>query len=97
MLDAHGLHSSVFTTAVGNGNLPTRFGHAHLSRLAEGRVCTGCATYAPEDLLDSLVDSHQNGGRLGGEVASSPGTTTAMDNGLVKVSLNLLTEEEVSV
>ena len=50
-------------------------------------------SYAPKDLLDSFVDSHQNGVLLGGELARSAGTTTAMDNRLVKVSLNLLTEE----
>jgi arabinan endo-1,5-alpha-L-arabinosidase len=41
-------------------------------------------------------NSHQNGGHLGGELASRAGTTTATDNRLVKVSLNLL-KEEVSV
>jgi hypothetical protein len=50
------------------------------------------ASCAPKDLLDSFVESHRNGGRLGEDLASSA-WTTATDNGLVKVSLNLLTEE----
>ena len=51
-----------------------------------------CATYLPKDLLDSFVDSHQNVECLGKEPASCAGTTTAMDNTLVEVSLKLLTE-----
>jgi hypothetical protein len=49
-----------------------------------------CAIYAPKDLLDSFVNSHQNGGRLGGEIATGAGTTTARDHRLVRLSLNLL-------
>ncbi len=51
------------------------------------------AAIVAKELLDSLIDSRQNGDRLGGRLASSAETTTAIDDRLVEVSLDLLTGE----